>query len=250
MRRNGQQMKRVWSAVLALLLVLSAFSGRAQAQEAPEAVPASQAEISLEGTIEEETRESTTDLAETLASEEDAPDTLTSDESEEELVPETLPETPAADLMIGGGSSEEADPSSEGSSEETSEESTEEPTEAPEPAGPYSIPYRSYPVESLKSQVTLCVLQGASVLNLRNAPNKSGEILATVRRGVVLEVLGEEDGWYKVATGLVVDGEEVTGYISGNYTRIGTTGYSWLMIPARAGPMRWRTKSTVRLIRA
>ena len=224
MRRNGQQMKRVWSAVLALLLVLSAFSGRAQAQEAAEAAPVSQAEISLEEAIEEETRESTTDLAETSASEEDAPDTLTSDESAEELIPETLPETPAADLMTEGGSSEETDPSSEDSSADTSEESTstEESTQAPEPSGPYSIPYRSYPVESLKSQVTLCVLQGASVLNLRNAPNKSGEILATVRRGVVLEVLGEEDGWYKVATGLVVDGEEVTGYISGNYTRTGT----------------------------
>ncbi len=223
-------MKRIGSAALALLLVLSLFAHEAHAEDAPE--------LSYEGVTAEEAETLREENA--VSQEAEAPA-----DTEEEVTAEG--EYSSADAVMEGASSEEngesEDPTTGGPADEphdtTSEESsgeteeptteettTEEPTEPtteePAPAGPYSIPYRSYPVESMSASVTLCVLQGASVLNLRTGPDKTYDVIATVRRGVVLEVIGDENGWHKVSTGYYVDGKEITGYISGNYTRTGT----------------------------
>lgn len=202
-RRERLQRKRHWSAVLALLLVLSGLSEGVQAMDAPgepqeAAISSETEETALTETASDEMPEQTDALSEAdrLFSETADESGLSSASAQEGALPADSPEGGAASLA-----------------EEVPE------INAKAPAVPYSIPYRSFPVEGLKEAVTLCVLQNASALNLRTAPDKTSSIIATVRRGVVLEVLGQENGWYKVATGYFVNGKEITGYISGNYTR-------------------------------
>lgn len=186
--------------MLALLLLLCLIARPARADEPPEtslegAVSTEESGSSEETTVPETTEEET----ETSEAETSEEPTQPSETTEEETTPEET--TP-----------EETTPE-----ETTPEETTEPPIIVP--TTPYSIPFRSYPVETMSAPVKLALLSGASTLNLRAAPNKNSEIVATVRRGVVLEVIRTENGWHRVGTGYVVDGREVIGYISGNYTR-------------------------------
>ena len=192
--------------MLALLLLLSLLARPALADEPPE--------TSLEGNVSTEASGSeaeTSSAAETTAGDTTAAETTPADTTSEATTPE---ETTAAETTP-----EETTPA-----ETTPEETTPaETTEAdPFPDAPYTIPYRSFPVDSLNAPVKLALPTTKGALELRTGPAKTYTQLAWVRRGVVLEVIGEENGWYRVSTGYAPNGQEIVGYVSGNYTRTQT----------------------------
>ena len=113
---------------------------------------------------------------------------------------------------------EESAASSESSEETTPEETTKEPFAD----APYIVPYRSFPVDTLTAPVKLALTTIVSPLELRTGPAKTYPQLAWVRRGVVLEVTGEENGWFRVSTGYSVEDGEIVGYVSGKYVRTQT----------------------------
>lgn len=54
----------------------------------------------------------------------------------------------------------------------------------------------------------------ADVLNVRNQPSKSGDVVGVVRRGdVVAAYSNEYEGWIKIST------SEVAGYVSSKYLK-------------------------------
>ncbi|MBQ6197549.1 MAG: SH3 domain-containing protein [Lachnospiraceae bacterium] len=211
------QIKRFGGIFLALLLVFGLFAHPVRIANAEET-----AASSLEDEIDPES--STESIP--SSGEESSPDG-SSDSTEESTDPSSVEDTSTESSEESSPESSAEESSSESSAEESSTDpsvpSTEESSEDPVvPAEPYTIPYRNYPVESLKESVTLGLIRNASVMNLRTGPDKSYAVIGTVRYGVVLEVLGEKNGWYQVATGYFVGGKEVTGYISGTYVRAGT----------------------------
>lgn len=204
--------RRAGSAALALLLLLSLISCPVLADEPPETslegAVSTEASSESSETTEADTTESGTDTTEAESTEEP---TEPSGSAEETTPEETTPET----------TPEETTPEETTPEETTPEETTEEPWVIP--STPYTIPYRSFPAESINAPVKLAMTTTVkSSLELRTGPAKTYPQLAWVRRGVVLEVIGEKNGWYRVSTGYVVDGREVVGYISGNYSRAQT----------------------------
>ena len=182
-KKTVRQMRRAGSAVLALLLVLSLFARPALADEPPV--------TSLEGAVSTE------------ASSAGEEETSTAAETTEE------PSEPS------GSSAEESSTPEETTPEETTEAD-------PFPDAPYTVPYRSFPVDTVTASVKLALTTIKAPLELRTGPAKTYSQLAWVRRGVVLEVIGEENGWYRVSTGYTVNGQEIVGYVSGGYVRTQT----------------------------
>ena len=206
--------------MLAFLLLLSLLARPVYADDPPES--------SLEGSVATEassgSEEETTTQADTTESE-----TESSSESSEEPTqpPETSSEAPTTEEPTTEAPTEpttEETTTEEPTTEEpTTEPTTEETTEAdPFPDAPYTIPYRSFPVESVTKPVKLALTTINSALQLRTGPAKTYDQLAWVRRGVVLEVIGEENGWFLVSTGYSVNGHEIVGYVSGGYVRTQT----------------------------
>ena len=196
--------------MLALLLVLSLFARPALADEPPV--------TSLEGAVSTEASSAgeTSSAAETTEAPTEELTEPSGSSAEESSTPEeTTPEETT---------SEETTPEETTPEETTPEETTpEETTEAdPFPDAPYTVPYRSFPVDTVTASVKLALTTIKAPLELRTGPAKTYAQLAWVRRGVVLEVKGEENGWYLVSTGYTVNGQEIVGYVSGNYVRTQT----------------------------
>lgn len=51
------------------------------------------------------------------------------------------------------------------------------------------------------------------VINLRSLPSLDGEILTRLHKGDVVQIEGEEDGWYAVVTSMGVEGYLVKDYV-------------------------------------
>ncbi len=198
--------------MLALLLVLSLFARPALADEPPV--------TSLEGAVSTEASSAgeTSSAAETTEEPSEP-----SGSSEESSTPEetTPAETTPAETTPEETTPEETTPEETTPEETTPEETTpEETTEAdPFPDAPYTVPYRSFPVDTVTAPVKLALTTIKAPLELRMGPAKTYAQLAWVRRGVVLEVKGEENGWFLVSTGYTVNGQEIVGYVSGRYVR-------------------------------
>ncbi len=209
-RESAKLMRRAGSALLALLLLLSLISRPALADEPPA--------TSLEGAVSTEASfaEETSSAAETTEAPTEELTEPSGSSAEESSTPEeTTPEETTP---------EETTPEETTPEETTPEETTpEETTEAdPFPDAPYTVPYRSFPVDTVTAPVKLALTTIKAPLELRTGPAKTYSQLAWVRRGVVLEVIGEENGWYRVSTGYTVNGQEIIGYVSGNYVRTQT----------------------------
>ncbi len=209
-RESAKLMRRAGSALLALLLLLSLLARPAFAEEPPA--------TSLEGAVSTEsssdgTEETTAASDETTAASDDTttvPEETTTVPEETTTVPEETTTVPEETTTVP----EETTP------EETTPEET---TEAdPFPDAPYTVPYRSFPVDTVTAPVKLALTTIKAPLELRTGPAKTYSQLAWVRRGVVLEVIGEENGWYRVSTGYTVNGQEIIGYVSGGYVRTQT----------------------------
>ncbi len=209
-RESAKLMRRAGSALLALLLLLSLISRPALADEPPA--------TSLEGAVSTEASSAgeTSSAAETTEAPTEELTEPSGSSAEESSTPEeTTPEETTP---------EETTPEETTPEETTPEETTpEETTEAdPFPDAPYTVPYRSFPVDTVTASVKLALTTIKAPLELRTGPAKTYSQLAWVRRGVVLEVIGEENGWYRVSTGYTVNGEEIVGYVSGGYVRTQT----------------------------
>ena len=187
--------------MLALLLLLSLLARPAMADEPPE--------TSLEGNVSTEASGSEAEMS-TEA------DTTAENTTAAETTPEAA--TPAETTPA------ETTPAETTPAESTPEETTPaETTEAdPFPDAPYTIPYRSFPVDTVSAPVKLALTTIKKPLELRTGPAKTYTQLAWVRRGVVLEVIGEENGWFRVSTGYAPNGQEIIGYVSGGYVRTQT----------------------------
>ena len=176
------QIKRFGGIFRALLLVFGLFAHPVRIANAEET-----AASSLEDEIDPES--STESIP--SSGEESSPDG-SSDSTEESTDPSSVEDTSTESSEESSPESSAEESSSESSAEESSTDpsvpSTEESSEDPVvPAEPYTIPYRNYPVESLKESVTLGLIRNASVMNLRTGPDKSYAVIGTVRYGVVLE---------------------------------------------------------------
>ena len=209
-RKAAKLITKAGSAALAFLLLLSVIVRPAFAEAPP-------AESSLEGAVSTEESSEETTSAETTPAETTAAETTPGDTTPAET---TAADTTPEETTSGETTPEETTPEPTTPEETTPEETTEPPVVVPDT--PHTIPYRSFPVESISSPVTLALTTIKSALQLRSGPAKTYDQLAWVRRGVVLEVIGEENGWYRVSTGYFEDGREVIGYVSGGYVRTQT----------------------------
>ena len=179
--------------MLALLLVLSLFARPALADEPPA--------TSLEGAVSTESSSDGTE--ETTA----ASDETTTVPEETTTVPEETTSVPEETTTVPEETTTVPEETTTVPEETTPEETTPEETTAPPdpfPDAPYTVPYRSFPVDTVTAQVKLALTTIKAPLELRTGPAKTYSQLAWVRRGVVLEVIGEENGWYRVSTGYTV----------------------------------------------
>ncbi len=210
-RESAKLMRRAGSALLALLLLLSLISRPALADEPPA--------TSLEGAVSTESSSDGTE--ETTA----ASDETTAASDETTTVPEETTTVPEETTTVPEETTTVPEETTTVPEETTPEETTPEETTAPPdpfPDAPYTVPYRSFPVDTVTAPVKLALTTIKAPLELRTGPAKTYAQLAWVRRGVVLEVKGEENGWYLVSTGYIVNGQEIVGYVSGNYVRTQT----------------------------
>jgi len=61
----------------------------------------------------------------------------------------------------------------------------------------------------------VAVKQGVAALNVRTLPSIAGKRITVIRPGIMYDVLGEENGWYRIQFS-----STVTGWVSGKYTAI------------------------------
>lgn len=136
------------------------------------------------------------------------------------------------DGSAGESSEAESDPSADGSeafaesSEEPTEESTEEPA-PPVPQKPYTIPYSVFSLYPEEEDIDMLTVRDCLDLYMREGPGYEYDELAHVQKAMPLRVLGEEYSeagglWYKVDAGIVMEEEEIIGYLDADDCKVVT----------------------------